>query len=137
MVYLLLHKAKDDTIAERQDEWIRYTIVRYNSDKNRMYGLFEAISDHSEDRRRQALTTLLSLSCDYDLFEDLPLEASHWGGTGSMIPYMQARITYLTTLLPLLSGLDFLKHRQRVKKDIETWQNRIKQEEINELVRFF
>ena len=137
MGHLLLHKTKDDTIADRQGEWIRRTIVKYNTDKNRMYGLFDAICEHSEDRRRQALKTLLSLNRDYDLFEDLPLEASHWGGTGSMIPHMQARIIYLTSLLPLLSGLDFLKHRQRVEKDIEIWRNRIMQEEINELVRFF
>ena len=137
MGHLLLHEAKDETIEERQEEWIRRTIVKYCTDKNRMYGLFKAISDHSEDRRRQALKTLLSLNRDYDLFEDLPLEASHWGGIGSMIPYMQARIDYLTSLLPLLSGLDFLKHRQRVEKDIEIWRNRIMQEEINELVRSF
>ena len=77
---------------------------------------------------------LLGLNNEYSFFEDLPLEASHWGGCGSMIPYMQKRITYLTSILPMLSGLDYLKHKQRVERDIEIWRNRIRYEEIEELL---
>ena len=50
-----------------------------------------------------------------------------------MIPYMQERITYLTSLMPLLSGVAYLKHRQKVEHDIEIWKARIKSEEIQEL----
>ena len=51
-----------------------------------------------------------------------------------MIPYMQERITYLTSLMPLLSGVEYLKHKQKVRHDIEVWKSRIKSEEIQELL---
>lgn len=54
-----------------------------------------------------------------------------------MIPYMQERIEYLTSVLPMLSGLKFLKHRQKVEKDIEIWKARIKEEEIDEIMKSF
>jgi hypothetical protein len=59
-----------------------------------MYGLFSAIDEHSANRRRSALEKLLKLNSDYTLFEKLPLEASSWGGWGSMIPYMQERTCF-------------------------------------------
>ena len=99
-----------------------------------MYELFSAIADHGPDRRRAALKKFLELNSDYEIFEKLPLEASSWGGCGSMIPYMQQRITYLSSLLPLLAGLNFLKHKQKVMNDIEIWKSRIKREEIEELL---
>ena len=102
-----------------------------------MYGLFSVISDHGTDRRRNALKKFLELNSDYTLFEMLPLEASSWGGWGSMIPYMQERIEYLTSVLPMLSGFKFLKHRQKVEKDIEIWKARIKEEEIDEIMKSF
>ena len=133
---LLLHKTNDEIIVKRQEEWIQYIITKHNKDQNRMYGLFDAINEHSGERRRLALKTLLRLNSDYSLFEDLPLEASSWGGMGSMIPYMQERIEYLTSILPLLSGIDYLRHKRKVEQDIEIWRNRIRREEIDELMRF-
>lgn len=134
MGHLLLSKANDESITTRQDEWILSTIAKYYKDQPRMYGLFSAIDEHQGKRRRQALEKLLGLNSDFDLFEHLPLEASHWGGSGSMIPYMQERITYLTSILPMLSGIDYLKHKQKVERDIEIWRHRIRQEEIEELI---
>ena len=51
-----------------------------------------------------------------------------------MIPYMQERITYLTSLMPLLSSVKYLKHKRKIEQDIETWKNQIKSEEIRELL---
>ena len=99
-----------------------------------MYNLFSAIEENKNEQRTVALRKFLEQTDDYDLFKELPLEPSHWGGRGSMIPYMQERITYLTSLLPMLSGLKFLKHKQRVKNDIDNWRAWIKHEEIKELL---
>ena len=103
-------------------------------DQQHMYGLFSAIDGHSANRRRNALEKFIKLNSDYALFEKLPLEASSWGRCGSMIPYMQERITYLTSLMPLLSSVKYLKHKRKIEQDIETWKNRIKSEEIRELL---
>ncbi|MEA5040600.1 MAG: ATP-binding protein [Clostridiaceae bacterium] len=132
--HLLLHKEGEADIAEKQERWIQSTIEKHCLDQQRMYGLFNAIDEHGADRRRRALGKLLKLNSDFALFEQLPLEASSWGGSGSMVPYMQERITYLSSLLPMLSGVKYLKHKQRIKRDIETWKSRIKHEEIDELL---
>lgn len=99
-----------------------------------MHSLFEVISELSNDRRRKALLKFISINSNYDDFEELPLEPSSWGGSGSMIPYMQNRITYLSSLIPYLSGVKYLKHKQKVEYYIEIWKERIKQEEIRELL---
>lgn len=131
---LLTYPQGNTDIEVKQEKWIRNTIERYCFDSQRMYRLFSSIAEHSADRRRGALKRFLELNNDYTLFEQLPLEASSWGGYGSMIPYMQERITYLTSLLPMLSGLEFLRHKQRVEQDIEIWRIRIREEEIEELL---
>lgn len=131
---LLLHKNGENSVANKQERWIEDIIEKHYMDQKRMYGLFSAIDGHGANRRRNALERFLKLNSDYTLFEKLPLEASSWGGCGSMIPYMQERITYLTSLIPLLSGVKYLKHKQKVEHDIEIWKDRIKNEEIRELL---
>lgn len=123
--------------TQRQDDWIQHVIENGYSDKRCMCMLFKAISDHSCERRRTAIRIFLEHNKDFELFDSLYLEASGWGGVGSMIPYMQARITYLNSLLPLLSGLDFLKHKKKVEHSIEIWKSRIKEEEVRELLESF
>ena len=133
---LLICEKGKERYTENQDKWIEHTIEQHYQDERRMYELFSAIADHGPNRRRAALKKFLELNSDYEIFEKLPLEASSWGGCGSMIPYMQQRIAYLFSLLPLLAGLNFLKHKQKVMNDIEIWKSRIKREEIEELLTY-
>ena len=132
---LLLHRREDSAkIVERQDAWILHTIELYAMDSTRMHYFFGAISESSTDRRKKALERLLKLNDDYAVFEILPLESPRIGGSGSMIPYIQARIDYLSSLKPLLTGMKFLKHRQRIEQSIASWKEQIKHEEIRELL---
>ena len=131
---LLLHKNGETGVAEKQEKWIQDTIERHCLNQQRMYGLFSAIDKHSGNCRRNALKKLLKLNRDYTLFEKLPLEAPSWGGCGSIVPVMQERIIYLTSLMPLFSGVEYLKHKQKVERDIEIWRERIKNAEIQELL---
>ena len=131
---LLCSKDSEDIIEQRQNEWIRYTIQLFHQDKQQMYNLFSAIEEHKCERRKIALGKFLEQNDNYELFEILPLVPSHWGGWGSMIPHMQEHITYLASILPMLSGISFLKHKQKVENDIHFWRTQIKQEEIQELL---
>ena len=135
---LLLCKNEDsDIVAKRQNAWILHTIEMHAAEPTRMHYLFGAISESSEssaDRRRIALEKFLKLNDDYALFEKLPLESPSIGGIGSMIPYIQARIDYFLSLKPLLTGVKFLKHRQRIEQRIAYWTKQIKDEEIQELL---
>lgn len=124
----------NENIISKQDEWINQFIENKHTDCDFMCGLFEVISEFPSNRRKKALLKFLSLNYNYDDFEKIPLEPSFWGGTGSMIPYMQNRITYLSSLIPYLSGVKYLKHKRRVERYIEIWKERINQEEIRELL---
>lgn len=132
--YLLLHKKSEIYVAEQQQCWLYHTIDQYYKDTSRMSALFSAIEEHSIERRKMTLLYFLERNSDYALFKALPLEASCYGGIGSQIPYMQERIEYLRSLLPMLTGIKFLKHREKVENDIEQWKARIQQEEIQELL---
>ena len=131
---MLHHEASHQEIIVKQDLWMQHTIERYGHDKDRMCLLFTAIEELSCERRRKAVEKFLSLNANPDVFERLPLEPPHWGGTGNMIPYMQERIEYLRSLLPLVSGIKYLKHKQRIEQEIDCWKERIRSEEVRELL---
>ena len=131
---MLCNEANHQEIIAKQDFWIKHTIERYNHDSDRMYELFSSIEELSCERRKRAVEKFLSLNADPDLFERLPLEPSHWGGSGSMIPYMQERIDYLRSLLPIVSGMKYLKQKQRIEREITGWKERIRSEEVEELL---
>lgn len=131
---MLHHEASHQAITVKQDLWIQHAIEKYGHDEDRMCLLFTAIEELSCERRRKAVEKFLSLNANPDVFERLPLEPSHWGGTGSMIPYMQERIEYLRSLLPLVSGIKYLKQKQRIEQEIVCWKERIRSEEVRELL---
>lgn len=132
-LFVLDHSEKEEMIV-KHDEWINQCIERNHSNSNFIYDLFEVLADFPTDRRRTALLKFLELNSNYDDFEKIPLEPSSWGGSGSLIPCMQNRIKYLSSLIPYLSGIKYLKHKQRIEHCIEIWKERIKREEVRELL---
>ena len=134
---MLQYEESHREVIVKQDLWMQHIIEKYSHDKDRMYLLFTAIEELSCERRRKVVEKFLSLNSNPDVFENLPLEPTHWGGSGSMIPYMQERIEYLRSLLPLMSGIKYLKHKQRIERDIDCWKERIRSEEVEELLRFW
>lgn len=134
-VNMMLHyETSHREIIVKQDLWVKHTIEKYSYDGERMYQLFSAIEELPCERRKKAVEKFLSLNADPDIFERLPLEPSHWEGNGSMIPYMQERIEYLRSLLPLVSGIKYLKQKQRIEREIGCWKERIHSEEVCELL---
>ena len=131
---MLCNQSNHPEIIPKQDLWIEHVIEQYSFDEARMYELFSAIAELSSERRRRAVERFLSLNDDPDLFEKLPLEPLSYGGWGSMIPYMQERIEYLSSLLPSVSGLKYLKQKQRIERDIDGWKAQIRSEEVSELL---
>lgn len=132
---LMLSNATDDqTIIEKQDIWVQHTIEKYPQDKDRLYKLFSAITEWPDERRRRAVQVFLSINDDPNIFESLPLESLSCSGFGSLIPYMQERIEYLESLLPLVAGVRYLKQKYKIEKDINIWKSRIESAEIRELL---
>lgn len=134
-VNMMLHnESSHPEIIVKQDLWIKHAIEKYGHDGEQMYQLFSAIGELSCGRRKKAVEKFLSLNADPDLFEHLPLEPFRWGGSGSTIPYMQEQTDYLRSLLPLVSGIKYLKQKQRIEREIAGWKERIRSEEVRELL---
>lgn len=87
-----------------------------------MVDLFSAIEELSSERRKRHWQSFCRLIPIRIFFERLPLESSHWGGVGSMIPYMQKRIEYLRSLLSLVYGINYLRQRDRIEREIVRWR---------------
>ena len=132
--YLLRQSGRGGHIAEKQDKWIQDTIENHSTDSRSMRVLFSAIKERSDDFRRNALQRLLKLNDDFELFRLLPLKEQGGAIFGSMTSYWQEKIDYLKSLLPLLSGIAYLKHRQKVERDIEICKELIEKEEIEDLL---
>jgi hypothetical protein len=133
--YLFLCKGGEEDVMERYVLWIRHTIQLFSGDEQRMYILFSALEDQNENLRRETLKEFLHQNSDYQLFERLPLDSSLVSGVGSLIPAIQRKIGYLRSLFPMLSGIDFLQHTQKIERDIQRWEADIQREEIGELLR--
>lgn len=109
-------------ITDKQDTWINHFIEKRHKDLYYMRVLFSAITDLSDVRRKSALLKFISLNDSFDDFEKLPLEPSSWSYSGSGIPYMQARIDYLSSLATALPGVKYINHRQKLEQDIAVWK---------------
>ena len=134
----LLEKDKSiNDITDKQDTWINHFIEERHKDLYSMRVLFSAITNWSDVRRKSALLKFISNNDSFDDFEKLPIEPSSWSYSGSGIPYMQARIDYLSSLAALLPGVKFLKHRQKIEQDISIWKEQIKNTEIRELLEYW
>ena len=131
---MLHHETFHPEIIVKQDLWIKHLIEKYSHDGEQINHLFAAIEELPCERRKKAVEKFLSLNADPDVFERLPLESSDLGGIGSMIPYIQKRIEYLRSLLPLVSGIKYLKQKQYIEKKIADWKEEIHSEEIRELL---
>jgi hypothetical protein len=132
---LLSQKSNGEDITSRQDEWLMHHISAHFNDERKMYILFTAISAFPTERRKTCILSFTKENPSFDAFKKIPLEESGWGGMGSMIPYMEARITFLESLLPHFTGLEYLQHKQKINEDIECWKQRIEREQIDEMLQ--
>lgn len=134
---LLSYKSGKNEIAEKQEKWIRYTIRKYCMDSERMHHLFGAIAESDANQKRGAIKEFLRCNSEYAIFEQLPLEPSSWSWSGSEVPVIERRIEYLKSLLSLMSGVKYLKHRKKIETRIENLENHIKYVEVQELLEAF
>ncbi|MDN4085097.1 hypothetical protein [Paenibacillus polymyxa] len=136
IAYLFKGSDASETRIARQDEWLTHFINVNFDNSEYMKILFSCIADteFSPERRKKHLLDLIQLNSDPTLFEEIQLESKSYGGFGSMIPYMEARIAFLESLLPALTGINYLKHKQRVLRSIEVWRRGIEREQIDEVL---
>ncbi|GLI06236.1 hypothetical protein YDYSG_22660 [Paenibacillus tyrfis] len=136
MANIFMIRDSSETLIVRQDEWLSH-FINVNFDNSKfMKIIFSTIADaeFSSERRKKHLLHFIKLNTDPILFGEIQLEPRNYGGFGSMIPYMEARISFLESVLPALTGLTYLKHKQRIERSIETWRREIEREQIDEVL---
>lgn len=130
---VLCYEDKESDKYSNQLSWLN-SIISDNCNNDKIICIFEIISELNEDIRIKCILQFLKLNSDYTMFEKLELEANHWGGMGSMIPYMEQRIKFYESLSPHVTGIKMLQHRKLILQKIDMWKRRIEKEQIDEII---
>ena len=99
-----------------------------------MQYLFEALTEISIERAYSFIPFLIACTDDYGIFESIPLTPLSYSWSGSCVPMYSSWVEGLEKLLPILSGLKYIKHKNRVQQLIESYRIRIKEEEISDIL---
>jgi hypothetical protein len=122
-------------IVERQDEFLNELVERYCKDSEFMEFIFDLFAEFPPERRRQFVAMFVKGNRNFQDFEELRLEPSHWEWEGSAAPMLQGRASYLESLLPFLSTVDLLQHRQYVERDIQEIRMKIEGEKKRDFMK--
>lgn len=117
-----------EDIRKKVDNVIKKYIETYNNNKEKMAFLFEFICESNQERRKEFISYFLKKNNSFGIFEELSLEPSHRGWSGSLVPHLQQDKDYYSSLLELVSGIKFLKHKQKVEKQISYIEKHIESE---------
>jgi hypothetical protein len=112
----------------RIEAFLRNFIALNSRDAGLMLRIFELATSCRGENRFAMIKTFLHHNSNLEDFFQLPLEPNSWSWSGSAVPMHEKRINFLESILPLLEGLDFLGHRQRVEDLIASIRSNIERE---------
>ena len=126
----LMKESDENIVKQNQLIWLKQ-IIAENAFSDSIFLAFDFICELDVDVKVFAIKTFLNHNSNYDTFKKLSFSSSRWFGVGSLIPSYQKEIDFYKSLLPLLSGIDFIEHKKLVKEKIECLKKNIKNENIN------
>ncbi|MFQ6791689.1 MAG: hypothetical protein ACLRT4_02775 [Thomasclavelia sp.] len=132
--HLFIHKKGHEQMAVRQDEWIIHAVSRYAFDE-KIFPLFEIISDLETDLRKKALIRFIETNNDYSIFEKLEIVSISDLIFDSKRPYLENEIKLCESVLCELSNTSYLRHKALIRKNVNSLKKSLKDEEIRELLR--
>ena len=124
----------DEGIRQHQQEWLCH-IIADNASSNKIVAIFKFVCELDEEMRRNAIKIFLDNNQDFETFSKLSLLPNHWSGSGSLVPVYQKQINFVESLYPIVSGIKFLKHKVKIKSQVEMFHEMIKREEVREIYR--
>ena len=127
----------NDLLRERQDTFLLGLIEKGFADNGLMDLVFDVISEFAPERRTKFVESFLANNKDFDRFKLLQVEPSHWSWTGSQVPVLQSRASYLESLLPLLNTVDLLEHKQHMEQRIRSLRDSIENEKKRDFLERF
>ena len=135
--FILLPIQDNSTILKRQDEIIKYWIVKFSKDELKIYCLFSVIAKLDNNRKKEYIKLLINNNESFEDFKKISLTPTSYGCDGSLIPLYNSWIEYLKSLLPIFVGLKWIEHKAHIEKQIDHLREEIKSEEINEFLGIF
>ena len=71
----------------------------------------------------------------FNIFNKIPLIPYHWSGGESFIPAYEKQINFLKLLYPYVTGTKYLRHKKKIKDQIEWLEGKIEQEKVDVICR--
>lgn len=90
-----------------------------------MRELFDVISTVFEEEKVEYILAFLSYSKDFKLFENIPLFPTSYGWSGSEVPLIDRRISFI-------KGLNYIEHQKYLKDKLQAFKKYIKAVQIKE-----
>lgn len=130
----LFSNRMDRNRTEKLDVWIRHCILENACDKEKMIVLFGSIASCDTTHRIAYINLFLEQNHDFELFQSLPLFPKTLFWTNSAVPLYSAQKEFLNTILPALTGLNFIKHKSYIEKRIEALEKTILDEQLSDII---
>ena len=116
-------------IDSRKEQWIIH-YIREKFDNENLIELFGILQDMKREIRKKAILCFLECNSNFELFSRLSLVSNSWTGTTSLTD----KITFYEELLSEISGVQFLKHKKRIRDEIAKWKAIRNREEVDEIL---
>ena len=120
--------------VDNQLEWINSYIIQHYADDKSMKKLFNIISSHFEKEKITFILSFLELCKDIDSFISLPIFPMSYGWSGSEVPLIDSKITFLNDLITQLRGVEYIEHRAYLKDQCEKRKKYRKSVELREYI---
>ena len=116
-------------INNRKEQWIIH-YIKENSESKNLIELFNILQDMKKEIRKKAILCFLECNSDFELFSHLSLVSNSWTGTSSLTD----KIIFCEELLSKIHGVQFLKHKTKIREEIEKWKATRNAEEVEEIL---
>ena len=123
----------EEHYCKKRDVWIKHFIQINCEDRLKLECIFAALADWSMEQMMPYVKYFINLNDDFTIFKSLPLIPGSCSWYGSVVPLCETWKRYLESLLPSLTGINFIEHKRYVQQRIERLCKYIEEEECRDI----
>jgi len=131
--YLLAHHQENAERMAKQEKWLSDYIIGHHSDIDAMEFIFNIICNFNSEQRKASTLLFCKFNHSYSDFEKIPLFPTHASWSGSEVPLLEEKISFVESIKDELVGFDYIAHRAHLADIIHN----IQKEKDNVLLREF
>lgn len=122
LIKSLIRNSTNQQIIELQQKWLLDVIKEYAQD-DIIVNIFEAIVDFNSRIKLDAMRVFINYNDSTEIFEKIPLVVGNFSIVDKSTAEIEKKIEYLNSLIEVVNGIKYLKHREIIKKEIKYWQD--------------